>query len=201
MTYTSRNKGLLSWYIKFNKMSMKLHGKPCTKWFIQNILLISETTADIRLNDTDLTPFNSECLTDNSTYDMRNLSRTYNLDAVSFHLSIADKVFNMTVLNSWCAVPAFYFDQSRFFDRFFIISFTDCCMLENIVRIFFMKLRSILFHSIQNIQNKWIFFIFYFDRTKCLCSGNLILCYNRSDIIPIKSDAVCKYKTIGNILV
>ena len=75
-----------------------------------NILLISETSADIRLNDTDLTPFNSECLTNNSTYDMRNLSRTYNLDAVSFHLSIADKVFNMTVLNSWCAVPAFYFD-------------------------------------------------------------------------------------------
>ena len=144
--------------------------------------------------------FNSKCLTDNSTHDMRNLSGTYNLDAVSFHLSVADEVLNMTVLNSWCAVPAFYFDQSRFFDGFFVVTFTDRCMLENIVRIFFMKRRSILFHSIQNIQNKWIFFIFYFDRTKCLCSGNLILCYNRSDIIPIKSDAVCKYKTIGNIL-
>ena len=148
MTYTGRNKGLLSWYIKFNKMSVKLHGQPCTKWLIQNILLISETTADVRLDDTDLTPFNSKCLTDNSTHDMRNLSGTYNLDAVSFHLSVADEVLNMTVLNSWCAVPAFYFDQSRFFDCFFVVTFTDRCVFENIVRIILMKLRSILFHSI-----------------------------------------------------
>ena len=67
--------------------------------FIENVLLISETSADIRLDDTYIAPRDSQCLADDTADDMRDLCGSHYYDPALFHVSIGNWILDMTVLD------------------------------------------------------------------------------------------------------
>ena len=186
--------------IQFYQMASDLQAKPGAQWFIKNILFVSKTAADIRFNDMNLSPIHSKCLTDSPTNNMRNLCGRYDCKPSVFHFCCADKIFNMTVLDYGCIVPAFYLDKTVFFYRFFIIALIALCVLQNIIRIVLMDLRCPVLHSFLYIQDKWIFFIFNFDFSYSLRSRNIILSNNRCNIIAIKSNFIRQYQSVCHVL-
>ena len=60
--------------VGYNKASSELHAYPCTKGFIKDVLLVSESASYVRLDYSELAPVHSGRLTDNAACDMRDLS-------------------------------------------------------------------------------------------------------------------------------
>ena len=200
MADTGGYKCLFTWYIQLHKMSSKLHAQPCAKRLIQYILFISESSAYVRFDDADLSPVNAKRLPNYTPDNVRDLCGCHHFDPVSLHFRITDKIFDVTMLNSRRTVPSLNFDQSRFLDRFLIISFLDRRMFQYIIRIFFMDLRRSVFHGFHHIQYERIFFVFHLDCTKRLRCGDLVFCHDRRNVVSVKSYTFCQNKPICHIL-
>ena len=48
---------------------------PCAERLIEGVLLVAEAAADVRLDNSDVTPRSAECLTDNAADDVGDLRR------------------------------------------------------------------------------------------------------------------------------
>lgn len=85
--------------IQFDWSAANLRGQKGIQRFIENVLLISETSADIRLDDTYIASRDSQCLADDTADDMRDLCGSHYYDPALFHVSIGNWILDMTVLD------------------------------------------------------------------------------------------------------
>ena len=125
MAYTVGNEGFLPRHIQLNQMTAQVHADPCAKRLIQNVLLVAEAAADVRLDNLHTAPVNSQCLSHHASDNVRDLSGTEHTDALALHLCSTDKVLDMAVLHGRRAVPALYLDKARLPDGFLIITLAD----------------------------------------------------------------------------
>ena len=200
MSHPVGYKGVLPGNIQLHQMSSHLHTEPCTERLIEDILLIAESAADIRLDNPDLPPADAQRLADHTADNMRDLSRGNHRNAFSLHLRIADEVLDMAVLHGRRLIPAFHPGQSLFLNRFLIIPLSDGRMLQNIVRVLLMDLGRSVLHGFLYIQNKRILFILHLDRADRLCGGHFILRHHRGDVVSIEADLFRQDQTVRHIL-
>ena len=131
---------------------------------------------------------------------MGDLGRSDNHDPSLLHISITDRILNMTVLNRRCLIPALHLHKTRFLNSFRVISIPDRRVSENIVRVFLMNLRRSILHRLMYVQDKRQLFILYLQCPQSLGRRHFVLRNNSSHIISVISDMPLQKQTVRHIL-
>ena len=100
MTGSGIGKGLLTGKLDLYRASANLHGKKSIQRLVKHFLLISKAAAYIWLNDTHLSPWDSQCLTNYTADNVRYLCGRNHNNSSLFHICIRNIILNVTVLNN-----------------------------------------------------------------------------------------------------
>src|SRR5699024_10991563 len=115
MSYSCRCECLLPGNIHFYRSSAYNRSQISTERFIEDILFIPESAADVWLDDTDFPPRYPQRLTDYTPADVRNLGGGNDDDPPLLHIGIADRILYVTVLYSRSLIPSLYLGEPGFF--------------------------------------------------------------------------------------
>ena len=188
MPYSCRCECLLPGNIHFDRSSAYHRSQISTERFIEDILFIPESAADVWLDDTDFPPRYSKCLTDYTPADVRNLGGGNDGDPPLLHIGIADRILYVTVLYSRSLIPSLYLGEPGFFYGVLIISVPDRRVFQDIIGIFLMYLRGAVLHRLMYIKDKRQFLILHFQRPQRLRCRHFIFRYHGSHVITVISD-------------
>ena len=101
---------------------------------IQDILLVAEATADIRLDNPYLSPIDTERLSAHAAANMRQLRGRHHDNLSALHIGIRAGIFNMAVRNRRDRIIAFKHDRIGIIRRFLILAHAKHRMLQHIAR-------------------------------------------------------------------
>ena len=182
-------------------MPADLQAQPGAQRLIQDILLVTESTADIGLNHPDQTPVDAQRLADDPADDVRDLGGGGYRDPLSLFFGKADEVLNMAVLHHRRFIPAFHLDEARLLNRLFIVALADLCVFEDIVGELFMQQRRAVFHGFLHVQHEGIFLILHPDQAKRLRGSHLVLRHHRRDVVSVEAHAFRQDQAVCHVLV
>ena len=188
MSYSCRCECLLPGNIHFDRSSAYHRSQISTERFVEDVLLISESTANVRLDDTDFPPRYPQRLADNTPADMRDLRRRNNHDPPLLHIGIADGILYVTVLHSRSLIPSLYLCKSGFLYGVLIIAVPDRRVFQDIIGIFLVYLRGIVLHRLMYVKDKRQFLILHFQCPERLRSRHFIFRYHGCHIVTVISD-------------
>ena len=109
MSDSCRYEGLLPGSVQLHCPSAHLSAEVGAQRFIEDILLISEPAAYVRLYDSYLPPGDPERLPHDPPADMRELGGRHDYDPPLLHIGVTDRILNMAVLDSVLR-SMYYFD-------------------------------------------------------------------------------------------
>ena len=101
---------------------------------IQDILLVAEAAADIRLDNPYLSPVDTERLSAHAAANMRQLRGRHHDNLSALHIGIRAGIFDMAVRNGRYRIIAFKHDRIGIIRRFFILAHAKHRMLQHIAR-------------------------------------------------------------------
>ena len=201
MTDSCRYEGLLPGSIQLHRPSAHLSAEVSAQRFVEDILLISEPTAYVRLYDSYLPPWDPKSLPHDPPADMGKLGRCHDYDPPLFHIGVTDRILNMAVLDCGRLVPAFHLCKPRLSDRRLIISVPYGSVGQDIMRVLFMELGRAVLHRFLHIQHKGQLLILCFQGAHCLRGSDLILGHHCRNIVPVISDMFYQQEPVRHILV
>ena len=134
MARAGTHKGFLTRNGQLHTAAAYERTKVSVQRFIQDVLLIAEAAADIRLDNPYFSPVDSERLSAHAATDMRQLRGRHHDNLSAFHIRIRAGIFYMTVRNRRYRIIAFKHHGVGIIRRFFIRTHAEHRMLEHIAR-------------------------------------------------------------------
>ena len=160
MPYAVADEGLLTRNVEFHQTSAELNAYPRAQRLIENVLLVSESSAYIRLDYPELAPVHSESLSYDTPCDVRDLSGRYHYCSVALAVRVAYEVLDVAVLHRLSFIPALALDKSGLLDRFFNASHVYLGVSEYIVRELLMQKRRAFLHGLLRVEHERKFLVF-----------------------------------------
>ena len=101
---------------------------------IQDILLVAEAAADIRLDNPYLSPVDTERLSAYAAANVRQLRGRHHDNLSALHIGIRAGIFDMAVRNRRYGIIAFKHDRIGIIRRFLILAHAKHRMLQHVAR-------------------------------------------------------------------
>ena len=192
-------KGLFSGHIQPYRVSAALQAEPGAQRFVQDVLLVSEATADIGLDHPDLPAVQAQRLRYDPSHHVRNLRGGHQTNPLFPHLGKADEVFDVAVLHGLGFIPALHLDKPGLGGRRCIIPVPDLRMLQDIAWISAVQLRCAILHGLLHIHHEGVFLVPDFDQVQSPGRRQRVLGHHRPDVIPAKADHIRQDQPVLNI--
>ena len=199
MTGSCIAEGFLSGNLKLYRTAAYLSSQKCIQRLIKHILLVSESTSDIRFDHPYPAPGDSQSLADHTADNMRDLRGSNYNDPSLFHIGKGNGILYMTVLDNGGLVASFH-NCIRLLQAFIHVSDKKVGTGKYIVFFFKMNGRIASVHGFSGMDLHRIFLIFNLDQLQRPGRSYFILCHNGSNIIAIIADTSCKDISVRNIL-
>ena len=122
MAHTVGDKRFLARAVDADAPAVYLRGAPGAKRLVKRVLFVSEAASDIGLDDLNVRPWSSKCLTDDTADDVGDLRRGNDGNSAVFAVGKAAVVFNVAVLHHRRFIPALDLDEAGLFDRLVVIA-------------------------------------------------------------------------------
>ena len=169
--------------------------------FVEHILPVAKTAAQIGFDDAHLSPGQAKRLADHAPHDMRDLRGADDHDLAAFAIGKADRRFDMAMLHRLRAVDAMQMQQPRLCLRRRQVAAAVAVLFEHIARADLrMQRHGVRSHRLLHRKIGRIFLVFHLDRAAGALCRHLVYRHHGRDFIAKIAHAAVEQAPVCHIL-
>ena len=194
------HEGFFTADVELDEPAADLHAAIAAERFVQRVLLVAESAADVGLDQANAAPGKAKRLPADAAHDVRNLRAGDDDDLACLLFGVADVVFDVAMLHDGRIIPTLDAHKAGLFDRLFKVADFVVRASQDVVLETLVQLRCAVLHGFLHIQNKGVFLILHFERANALIRRDFVLCNHDRDIVAVIAHVAVEQQTIRNVL-